>query len=30
MEEEMDITLERVLSLIPKKPDGKYIHGAKP
>lgn len=25
----MDITLERVLSLIPKKPDGKYIHGAK-
>lgn len=25
----MDITLERVLSLIPKKPDGKYVHGAK-
>jgi transcriptional regulator with XRE-family HTH domain len=25
----MDITLERILSLIPKKPDGKYIHGAK-
>lgn len=25
----MDITLSRILSLIPKKPDGKYIHGAK-
>ena len=25
----MDITLERILSLIPKKPDGSYIHGAK-
>lgn len=25
----MDITLERILSLIPKKPDGKYVHGAK-
>lgn len=25
----MDIVLERILSLIPKKPDGKYIHGAK-
>lgn len=25
----MDITLERLLSLIPKKPDGKYVHGAK-
>ena len=25
----MDITLERVLSLIPKKLDGKYVHGAK-
>lgn len=25
----MDITLERVLSLIPRKPDGKYVHGAK-
>lgn len=25
----MDITLERILSLIPTKPDGKYIHGAK-
>ena len=25
----MDITLERILSLIAKKPDGKYIHGAK-
>ena len=24
----MDITLERILSLIPKKPDGKYKHGA--
>jgi transcriptional regulator with XRE-family HTH domain len=25
----MDIVLERLLSLIPKKPDGKYVHGAK-
>jgi transcriptional regulator with XRE-family HTH domain len=25
----MEITLERVLSLIPRKPDGKYVHGAK-
>lgn len=25
----MDIMLERILSLIPKKPDGKYEHGAK-
>ena len=25
----MDILLERMLSLIPKKEDGKYIHGAK-
>lgn len=25
----MDITLERILSLLPKKPDGKYVHGAK-
>lgn len=25
----MDITLERILSLVPKKPDGKYVHGAK-
>lgn len=25
----MDITLERVLSLIPRKPDGKFVHGAK-
>lgn len=25
----MSITLERILSLIPKKPDGSYIHGAK-
>lgn len=25
----MDITLKRILSLIPKKPDGKYVHGAK-
>lgn len=25
----MDITLERILSLIPKKPDGAYVHGAK-
>ena len=25
----MDITLERILSLIPKKPDGSYVHGAK-
>lgn len=24
----MDITLERILSLIPKKPDGKFKHGA--
>lgn len=29
MEVCMDITLERILSLIPKKPDGKYVHGAK-
>lgn len=25
----MDILLERILSLIPKGPDGKYVHGAK-
>ena len=25
----MDITLERILSLIPRKDDGKYVHGAK-
>lgn len=25
----MDITLERILSLIPRKPDGEYVHGAK-
>lgn len=25
----IDITLERILSLISKKPDGSYIHGAK-
>lgn len=25
----MDIVLSRILSLIPKKPDGKYVHGAK-
>ena len=25
----MDITLERILSLIPKKADGKFVHGAK-
>lgn len=25
----MDITLERILSLIPRKPDGKFVHGAK-
>lgn len=25
----MDITLERILSLIPHKPDGKFVHGAK-
>jgi len=25
----MDIMLERMLSLIPKKPDGKYVHGSK-
>ncbi len=24
----MDITLERILSLIPRKPDGKFVHGA--
>lgn len=24
----MDITLERILSLIPKKPNGKYVHGS--
>lgn len=25
----MDKTLERILSLIPHKPDGRYVHGAK-
>lgn len=25
----MDIVLERILSLIPKKEDGKFVHGAK-
>ena len=25
----MDIVLERILSLIPKKPDGKFVHGAR-
>lgn len=25
----MDVILERILSLVPKKPDGKYVHGAK-
>ena len=25
----MDITLERILSLLPRKPDGKFVHGAK-
>lgn len=25
----MDITLERILSLIPQKPDGSFVHGAK-
>ena len=25
----LDILLERMLSLIPRKPDGKYVHGAK-
>ena len=25
----MEIMLQRILSLIPKKPDGKYVHGAK-
>lgn len=25
----MDIVLERILSLLPKKPDGKFVHGAK-
>lgn len=25
----MDITLERILSLIPKKPDGTFVHGGK-
>lgn len=25
----MDIVLERILSFIPKKPDGKFVHGAK-
>ena len=25
----MDITLDRILSLLPKKPDGKYVHGSK-
>lgn len=26
---DMNITLERILSLIPKKPDGGFVHGAK-
>lgn len=25
----MDITLERILALLPRKPDGKLVHGAK-
>lgn len=25
----MDITLERILSLLPRKPNGAYVHGAK-
>lgn len=25
----MDITVERILSLLPKKPNGEYVHGAK-
>lgn len=25
----MDITLERILSLIPRKPDGSFVHGEK-
>ena len=25
----LEVMLERVLSLIPKKPDGKFVHGAK-
>jgi transcriptional regulator with XRE-family HTH domain len=25
----MDITLERIFSLLPRKPDGKLVHGAK-
>ena len=25
----MEVTLERILLLIPKKPNGKYVHGAK-
>lgn len=25
----MDIVLDRMLSLIPRKPDGKYVHGSK-
>jgi hypothetical protein len=25
----LEIMLQRILSLIPKKPDGKYVHGAK-
>lgn len=29
MDKARDITLERILSLIPKKPDGKFVHGAK-
>lgn len=28
MDEEMDITLQRILSLIPRKPNGKFVHGA--
>lgn len=25
----MDLTLERIISLLPRKPDGKFVHGAK-
>lgn len=28
MKKEMDITLERILSLVPRKDDGKFVHGA--
>ena len=28
MDENIDITLQRILSLIPRKPNGKFVHGS--